>query len=109
MSDETQDFLKSLGGEREWRFRKPCETIDFEYYDEAREVTVEEWEYLERRVLESNEKAGEEYRKEMTALPEPNHDTRNAVIVAVVSGLLLGAVFGGALLILMSRFDAVVN
>lgn len=80
-----------------------------EYYEEAVEMTEYQWEYLYRKTMEKNPDFRDAYRELMTALPEPNHDTRNAVIVALVSGLLLGAVFGGALLILASRVDAVVN
>ncbi len=106
MSKRMEHLLAGLDCPVVVRFNEPCgETMDLDYYEEIAELTVEQWMYLERRMLERDEKAREEYRKEMTAPPEPDHDYRNALIVAIVSGLLLGGVFGGALVILMSRVN----
>ncbi|MHC4413206.1 MAG: hypothetical protein ACYSW6_09625 [Planctomycetota bacterium] len=79
--------------------------MSYEYYEERAEITREQWEYLERRVLERREKEREAYRKFMTAVPEPNHDYRNAVIVSILSTLFLVGVLAGALLILMHRVN----
>lgn len=73
-----------------------------DYYEEMAE---EQWAYLERRVLEKDEKYRKEYRKFMAALPEPNHDYRNSVIVAVLSTLFFVGVLAGALLIWMHRIN----
>ena len=103
MSEETEHFLKSLGGKREWRFREPCKTVDLEYYEEVVEMTEYQWEYLYRITMEKNPDFRDAYREFMTALPKPNHDYRNAVIVTIVSTLLLVGALAGALLILMQR------
>lgn len=79
--------------------------MSYEYYEEQAEITQEQWEYLERRVLERKEKEREAYRKFMTAVPEPNHDYRNGVIVAVLSTLFFVSVLAGALLIWMYRVN----
>lgn len=80
-------------------------TKKFAGLEEMAEVTEEHWEYLERRVLEMEEKAREGYRRFMTAVPEPDHSYRDSVIVAAISCFLLAAVLAGALLIWIYRIN----
>jgi len=105
MSDKAEDFLASLDCPVEINFREPCEKTELTGLEEMAEVTQEQWDLLERRVMERHEKAREEYRVFMTAPPKPDRNYRNSVIVAAASSLLLVAILAGALLILMSRVN----